>query len=179
MCHGGQVGVVSRAIIAIHSKDDLPRPSPSSPPLEDVWAGLGLPRPLMKFRGRDPLGLHVLLHLLPFAHVQGNRSGHLINASPMSYPCLWDLCSFSRCTDRLCEKRLANIDSSWRMEEIKEKKGERGLSKKERGNKWCTERSWMIYAIESSLFLGKQHLDFLVSDWESLVLGFPSNLSRK
>lgn len=53
-------------------------------------------------------------------HVQGNRSGHLINAAPMSYPCLRDFCcSLSRCTDRLCEKRLANIDSSWRMEEIK------------------------------------------------------------
>ena len=54
-----------------------------------------------------------------------------------------DLCSLSsRCAAGLCEKRLANIDSSWRMEEIKVRgeKGRRrrGLSEKERGNNRCT-----------------------------------------
>lgn len=69
--------------------------------------------------------------------------------------CLWDLCSVSRCADRLCEKRLANIDSSWRRQEIKRKR-RRGLSKKEKGNKWCIVLSWMIYAVKKSrCFLGK------------------------
>lgn len=63
---GRQAGVVRRAIIAIHSKDDLPRPSPSSPPLEDVWGWVGSPFGRW-WNSKDgiPLGPRVLLHLLP------------------------------------------------------------------------------------------------------------------
>lgn len=81
---GGVMGGVSKLIITIHSKDDLPRPSHSSP----RWrrCGLGLPRPLMKFRGLGPPGTACAATSAALAHAQGNRSGLLINASPMSYP---------------------------------------------------------------------------------------------
>lgn len=56
----------------------------------------------MKFGGRgSPLRPPVLLRLL-----QGDGSRLLVRPS---------LCGFSPRTDRLCEKRLANIDSSWRV----------------------------------------------------------------
>lgn len=57
-------------------------------PAPPAGGGLGWVshRPLMKFRGPGPLGLRVPLHLLPLRTHGGDRSGHLINASPMSYP---------------------------------------------------------------------------------------------
>lgn len=77
--------VVSKPIITIYSKDDLPRPSPSSP----RERGSGPPpttRTLMKFRGPRSPGTAYAATSAALAHSQGDRSGHLINASPMSYP---------------------------------------------------------------------------------------------
>lgn len=42
---GKEAGIVSKPIITIHSKDDLPRPSPSSYPLGEVWFGCPLSQP--------------------------------------------------------------------------------------------------------------------------------------
>lgn len=116
-------------IIIIYSKDDLPRPSPSS----SHWRRSGWVSPRRWWNSEDGVPWDWVATSAALAHVQGNRSGHLINASPMSYPCLWDLCSFSRCVDRLCEKRLANIDSSWRMEEIKGMERRMGAVKRRGG----------------------------------------------
>ena len=161
----GEAGLVSKPIITIHSKDDLPCPSPCS----SLWRGSGRvgcpPSPPSPPPGRwwnsedkgcggggdgGPLGPDVLIHLLPLlTRARWNGCGHLINASPASYPLRpGDLCSrSSRCAAGLCEKRLANIDSSWRMEEIKVGRRRRGMSEKERGNNRCTVLSWMIYAV--------------------------------
>lgn len=81
----GETGVVRRAIIAIHSKDDLPCPSPSPP----LWrrSGLSLLWPLMKFQRRDPLGLRVLLHLLPLRTYREIALG--ISLSPLLCLILW------------------------------------------------------------------------------------------
>lgn len=81
----GETGVVRRAITAIHSKDDLPCPSPSPP----LWrrSGLSLLWPLMKFQRRDPLGLRVLLHLLPLRTYREIALG--ISLSPLLCLILW------------------------------------------------------------------------------------------
>lgn len=44
LCNKKEAGIVSKPIITIHTKDDLPRPSPSSP----LWrrSGLGAPPPV-------------------------------------------------------------------------------------------------------------------------------------
>lgn len=78
----------------------------------------------------------------------GNRSGHLIKVPAVSGRPLQLLHE----RGRLCEERLANIDSSWRTDEIKECGGQGELSergRRRRNNRW-EPLSWMIYAIQSS-----------------------------
>lgn len=53
-------------------------------------SGLGVPPPVTDENSEDgilrPPGTACAATSAALAHVQGNRSGHLINASPMSYP---------------------------------------------------------------------------------------------
>lgn len=82
-CDWGWRLVVSKPIITIHNKDDLPRPSPSSP----YDRGFGPPPPpgcWWNSEDRGPLGLHVLLHLLPLR----THREIALGISLMPLPCL-------------------------------------------------------------------------------------------
>ena len=121
-----------------------PPPTPTPPAVDEIR------------RTWIPLGRASAATSAALVHVQGNRSGHLINASPPSYPPACETSAASpRARTGLCEKRLANIDSSLCTEgDQKEKKRRWGLSKKKGegggGSNRCTVLSWMIYAILSS-----------------------------
>lgn len=184
----GRRGVVSKPLITIHSKDDLPRPSPGS----SRWGRSGsdphsssssssldadeIPRTRGAVGGVPwdrvccciccPLRAHR-------ATAVGISSMPLPHVSP---PRLWDLRSFSRCTVRLCEERLANIDSSWR----RSKGGkENGLSVRRGGiiGAPCSHEWFMQYKVAYAF--GGNTLGFslleLFQIFKSLGRVFPSN----